>query len=162
MQCSYPSSTASAGVGVTTGAPLTSSTPVITAETIQLHAVQFWDPDGTRALIADRGSIGGGLAIGFGLIAFGSWMWGCALIAVTVLTASYLSTIYRLSKWRASSGIEQQALFNDMYEIVEQTCTDTRRMSPPRPGQVTPTASFNVNAWDDDETVADGGVPKLR
>lgn len=97
---------------------------------IQLHAVQFWDPDGTKALLADRGSTGGGIAVGVSLFAFGFWAWGLVVFVLTILTASSVSTMYRLSKWRGSSGIEQQALFNEMYEIVEQVCTDTRITLP--------------------------------
>jgi len=102
------------------------STPENQQFPIQLHGVQFWDPDGTLACFAERSVMGSGFFMSFVSAYCGQWFSATTFLILTILFGGYLTTMCRLYKWRQWSGIEQQALFNEMYEIAEQVCTDTR------------------------------------
>ena len=99
-------------------------------DSIKLHSIQFWDPDGTKAWRMERSLQLGGLALALLFLAYNMYFWAISTGIVTALGSSYLSTIYRLLNWRKRSGIEHQPLFNDLYELVEQVATDTRMALP--------------------------------
>lgn len=97
---------------------------------VRLHSVQFWDPDGSRACLAERGILSAGLSLALLAGYCGHWLACAAALALTAVGGSYVTTLYRLYHWRKHSGIAQQVVFNELYEVMEQVCTDTRMTLP--------------------------------